>query len=524
MVTMQGLQPPKTASLVIVAAMAALLMLMIRHIAVTSDAYVTFRVVDNVTHGYGLRWNTNERVQVYTHPLWLFLHIPFYALWENIFYITVGLSLLCSMAAVAIPLLTFRRTWPQALGLFLAPLIASSSFVNNSVTGLENPLAHLLFAAFGYVLLTVCGARFWFWISFFCALALLNRLDTVIFYAPVMVYLLVARRPLHIGQCLLGALPIVGWELFSLFYYGFPFPNTKYAKMESIMSADSICQGVHYLFNLLALDLTGAEFLFAGVAIVPLYRRFADNGKAVIAPEMLAVALGILLYSLYVIDTGGTYLSGRFWSLPVFASIWLIYGVAAPHIRKSVSLWLAGVCLLARLIYPHAGTLLEACPSCFTGGIWPRYYSVTAAGFHVGSMPLPLPTVDRHHAPEVAITTGIGIFGYSGGPNVHMVNAYAFTDPLLARLPDKGVRMTDSVIEHWTRDIPSGYVEALKTGSTAQMNPALAKYYRKLRLIISGNLWDSERLREILLFNLGDYDYLIDEYIKSLPSPAEKPS
>ncbi len=47
------------------------------------------------------------------------------------------------------------------------------------------------------------------------------------------------------------------------------------------------------------------------------------------------------------------------------------------------------------------------------------------------------------------------------------------------------------------------------------MDPALAQYYDKLRLIISGDLWSWERLEEIVRFNLGEYDYLRDEYVKN---------
>lgn len=34
------------------------------------DAFISFRVVDNFVHGHGLRWNIDERVQVFTNPLW----------------------------------------------------------------------------------------------------------------------------------------------------------------------------------------------------------------------------------------------------------------------------------------------------------------------------------------------------------------------------------------------------------------------------------------------------------------------
>jgi arabinofuranosyltransferase len=40
---------------------------------VSDDAFITFRTVDNALNGAGLRWNPAERVQTYTHPLWMLL-------------------------------------------------------------------------------------------------------------------------------------------------------------------------------------------------------------------------------------------------------------------------------------------------------------------------------------------------------------------------------------------------------------------------------------------------------------------
>ena len=43
------------------------------------DAYITLRTVDNFVSGFGPRWNVGERVQAYTHPLWMFmLALPYY--------------------------------------------------------------------------------------------------------------------------------------------------------------------------------------------------------------------------------------------------------------------------------------------------------------------------------------------------------------------------------------------------------------------------------------------------------------
>ncbi len=40
------------------------------------DGHITYRVVDNFVRGYGLTLNPPERVQVYTHPLWMLVLVP----------------------------------------------------------------------------------------------------------------------------------------------------------------------------------------------------------------------------------------------------------------------------------------------------------------------------------------------------------------------------------------------------------------------------------------------------------------
>ena len=78
----------------------------LRNAWLAEDAYITFRTVDNFVNGYGLRWNAADRVQVFTHPLWLLLvSIPYYLTREIPWTITT-LSLLLTVAGVL--LLAFR--------------------------------------------------------------------------------------------------------------------------------------------------------------------------------------------------------------------------------------------------------------------------------------------------------------------------------------------------------------------------------------------------------------------------------
>ena len=43
------------------------------------DAFITYRSIDNLINGYGPTWNTTERVQTFTHPLWFFVIVAAHA-------------------------------------------------------------------------------------------------------------------------------------------------------------------------------------------------------------------------------------------------------------------------------------------------------------------------------------------------------------------------------------------------------------------------------------------------------------
>lgn len=80
-----------------------------------------------------------------------------------------------------------------------------------------------------------------------CAgLSLVNRMDTALIFAPVLAYAWLAERNLRATAVILAGLsPFIAWEVFSVVYYGFPFPNTAYAKLGTgIDKADVLYEGV----------------------------------------------------------------------------------------------------------------------------------------------------------------------------------------------------------------------------------------------------------------------------------------
>ena len=133
----------RTACVTVVVALAATLVWAVVRVAwISDDAYITLRVVENVVDGHGPVWNTAERVQVYSHPLWMMLLTAARWLVGAHYPATIALSLLTTLAAVA---LLLRRTGSLAgAAVVIACLLASRAFADYATSGLETPLSMLL--------------------------------------------------------------------------------------------------------------------------------------------------------------------------------------------------------------------------------------------------------------------------------------------------------------------------------------------------------------------------------------------
>ena len=88
--------------LVLAGGTAAFLLLLLRTAWLDDDAYITFRTVDNFLNGLGLRWNVVNRVQAFTHPLWMFAVAGAAAISGEVYFSSLALSIVVSLAAVVL--------------------------------------------------------------------------------------------------------------------------------------------------------------------------------------------------------------------------------------------------------------------------------------------------------------------------------------------------------------------------------------------------------------------------------------
>ena len=86
---------------------------------------------------------------------------------------------------------------------------------------------------------------------------MVNRFDTGLLVLPALGRGDLAGRVARGASCrsTVGMLPLAAWEVFSVVYYGFPFPNTAYSKLKTGVPAPEIhYQGFLYLLDSIAND------------------------------------------------------------------------------------------------------------------------------------------------------------------------------------------------------------------------------------------------------------------------------
>lgn len=502
------------------------ILLVIKTAWVSEDAYITFRPIENFVNGYGMGYNPGIRVQAFTHPLWFLFQSFIYYLKLKLLKVSFNhqlwlINILWSIRISIIVILLFAY-WIKApkknviLGLLV--LATSKAYVDYSTSGLENPLTHLLLVLFIGVFLKTreFTDRKILLLTFLAGLSALNRLDSILFYVPALIVIWWNRekKAKITGYYVLAFLPLISWLVFSLIYFGFAFPNTAYAKLNTNTSMLTEFKDVwYYYLDSLRLDPVTLLSIFLVLGIV-------FFGKA--NSRHKHIAIGIVIYLGYFFYIGGDYMSGRFFSAPLVAVATLFLFI---EIQERKYLWGAGLVILGiaaimgrspiRAPFDY-GANLEDHEIDVHGIVDDRAKHFKNTGLLIKKRRFPgsqfsgRKWVYDPDSTEFIVKGTLGQYMYQAGPNVFPVDVSALGDALLARIP-----LVEKVKSgHYKRNVPEGYVETLRTGENHIADPNLALYYDKLSIILSGDLLSKERLIEIWKFNTGQYDYMMDRYIE----------
>jgi arabinofuranosyltransferase len=518
------------------ASLAAFVWLFVRTAWVVDDAYITFRTIDNFLSGHGLQWNVGERVQAYTHPLWMMAVGCAAFFTREYFYTTLTLSAALSVATLltAFTALRGEAAWRPAL--FVLLFITSKAAVDFSSSGLENPLSYFLIVIFAaaYLRQSPGGSRSEREVTalfFVAALACVNRQDTLLLYLPMLGGLLIeqwtAMRWRLVRAIAIGWLPALLWFGFATFYYGFPLPNTAYAKMIlDLPLGQRVARGsVYYL-----LGLRWDALAFA-VIVGALVRGWQLRTWR----SILALA-GVVLYCGYVWVTGSvaTHMAGRFFAVPFVLGLFVAVRLIVAPIAASVVAALALVYALINPVSPwKVGTpLYRTVTRSVSGYIDTAWFARREAAGLLRPGPRLvnecLEDGERFRAQPERVRLGgcgggdpIGFFAFAAGPDKWIVDWLGLPDPLLARLrPCVDFRDPSWRPGHFRREIPAGYLESIQAGASRLADPDLQRYYGVLHTVVSGPMWSIERLHAIVQLNLGAYNRLLEPYNRDVAGRA----
>lgn len=475
----------------------------------SDDAFITLRVIDNFVNGYGLRYNVIERVQVFTHPLWLFLLTPFYALTREAMVTTMVVSVFLSLGALWLLAARIARNIEYGCLLVLVA-VASRAICHYSTSGLESPLTFLLSALFVWQLYST--ERIWIPAGI-AGLLWLNRLDLVVLLGPAVSYLLFhARGGDRVKVVAAAIFPALAWMIFSVIYYGAPFPNTAYAKLGTgYDSGILILHGLAY-----AKDFVLTNPLLALIMVMAVINALRMRDL-----RPLLLGAGIVLYVSYIIVIGGDFMSGRFFAPPGFLALCLLAQMPAPEwlLKRMEAVFLIAVAIVLVLLISrvtetekHGKGIGDEQRAYYSyNGLFPVLKKWAGNGYEPihpwGQLGVQRKTLaQKIGKPIVVVTRFVGMEGYYAGPDVHNVDRLALTDAFLARLP----ALPNARVGHYERMLPPGYAETALSAAPATEITALIPLLNDVILATRAPLFAEGRWSAIWRLLSGKYSWVYE--------------
>ena len=494
-----------------VALLALALTVLLRTAWMCDDAEITLRCVMNFLHGYGPTFNADERVQAFTHPLWFLLISAATPIFGNIFAATFTLSIALSLGTWWLLLSRMATNFWSGM-LAGTALLLSKAYVDYSTSGLESPLSHFLLICgllSGFRYLETRERRLAVLSLTLLSSIYLCRPDLVLLVAPFgLLILLHAYQDVRTTARLVAtaATPALLWTIFSVFYYGAPFPNTAYAKLGTgIPSGELIRQGFVYLYDSLSRDPVTLTLIAIGLMLA--LRQGA---------ELRAIGAGIIFYLVYVVSIGGDFMSGRFLTVPLLAACVImsrtqLTGFAIATLATVVAA-LGAVSLNSTILSGSTYSDRSIPPNGITDERGFMFFGrgLLNAKRNTQDVVLQPDWSPRPKSVTVQVLCGwLGTNSLGNPPDVHFIDPCGLTDPLLARLPakyDPGWR-----IGHFERQIPAGYEDCIREDKNLLKDPLTRNYWEVIRRATRGPLFSIGRFKAIARLNLGlvrkpDYD------------------
>lgn len=506
----------------------------------SDDAFHAYVMARNLVEGNGFVYNVGYRVTATTCPLFTLIVALGYAIFGHMSFVGIAFGVAFSTMAAYIVIFRFSPKLLNAI-LSVGIMLGSYCFMSYTTAGLENSLLFFLGALFldfffSHNEMKSIGLLY---LAVLLSLIALTRMDAVLLFIPAICigYILKTKEKwgVRILCGILGLLPFIAWEVFSVIYYGYPFPNTMYIKLNTgLAKVDYIKKGFDFLYQSSMMDV-----LLVLIPIVFIIYSILKKDR-----DAILLSIGIVLYDIYVISIGGDFMLGRHLTVQFFlALIGLLYlgnkylfintsqknqlTLSQLLLRLCVIGLICGSCvrpIVKEYLYDSTwndegtGVADEKYHYYHYSGLIPYTYDliVNHNNLHIEMAQGEIDAIDEARAKGDVGNYSWGVSGMTAfyemdKGTMYLTDRYGLMDPLLSHLP--AMKHEFWRVGHMVRQDPNGYPESIAAGENLIQSGALHEFYDKVLIITTGEVWDQERFQTIFNMNLGKYDYLIDQYL-----------
>jgi arabinofuranosyltransferase len=447
------------------------------------DAFINFRIVDQIFAGHGPVFNAGQRIEAATSPLWLFVLVVGRALFGSF----ASMEWIAAIAGLAAAVGAFvvggfaariQQRGPDGgpdgvvvpVGLLLVAAVAV--VWDFSTSGLEMGLVWLWLAGSWWALMTAARAttisgRTRAGCGVVLGLAPLVRPELTVMMLCLLVAWFVLARPRRVlfDAVAIFAVP-VAYEIFRMGYYALVVPNTALAKDAGGLH---LSQGWTYLHDFVS---PYRLWVTAVLIVATIVFSHVHRPSRRVAFATAALVGAAVVDMLYIVAIGGDYMHGRL-LLPAFFALGLPASLSIRpetlrvdrrafsgdngNRHQAVLASIAGLALVWALVSvvwfrpppPPAGTGLGPAPISdwrtasgatmhpidvalgLNGTQAAAAYRRGVRGYFKITDKKPRPVRDRN---QLVLTLGsIGVPAYDAGTHVFVIDIGGLAEPLAAR-------------------------------------------------------------------------------------------
>lgn len=311
------------------------------------DAFIYFRYADNLADGHGLVYNIGEKVEGYTSFLWVILMAAGKIIGINIIIFSKIIGLLFAAGCLFLTAFSYKflnNIKPKMSAVATLYLGSTGVFLPWGVSGVETTMFAflLLLTVLFYLSIGEKGSsRKFMFLGILAGITSLTRPEGILVFGVLLIDIFIINKNkrrsdgvLFIIAFLVLTVPHFIWRYY---YYGYPLPNSFYAKVG--VSLSQLFRGCKYVIKFIIPTL---------LIILPLIypRKLYDIIKKY--KNTYFLVLIVMLYTIYIVFIGGDYMPGMRFFTPIIAIICLLSAIAVNSIQKKT---ISVIIVISTVIY-----------------------------------------------------------------------------------------------------------------------------------------------------------------------------